>query len=65
MFAAAKNICCPQTSSSGKQKALVSICTTGSGTAKELEDILRVIVSKVSEEPIIDGEVNLLLNIKG
>lgn len=40
------------TNSTSKQKALVSICTTGNGTAKRLEEILRAIVSKVSDEPI-------------
>ncbi|AYE51993.1 sigma 54-interacting transcriptional regulator [Priestia megaterium] len=36
----------------GKKKALVSICTTGSGTAKQLEKILTIISRKVSQEPI-------------
>ncbi len=35
-----------------KKKALVSICTTGSGTAKQLEKILTIISRKVSQEPI-------------
>lgn len=41
-----------QPAASGKQKALVSICTTGSGTAKKLEDILTTIVNKASDTPI-------------
>jgi transcriptional regulatory protein LevR/transcriptional regulator with AAA-type ATPase domain len=56
-----------QTNSSSKRKALVSICTTGSGTAKKLEDILRAIVSKVSEEPIkilTVSSIKLASNIK-
>lgn len=35
-----------------QKKALVSICTTGSGTAKKLEDILTTIVNKASDTPI-------------
>ncbi|MEH7108785.1 sigma 54-interacting transcriptional regulator [Bacillus sp. JJ1764] len=56
-----------QTNSSSKQKALVSICTTGSGTAKKLEEILRAIVSKVSKEPIkilTVSSIKLASNIK-
>ncbi|MDR4959150.1 sigma 54-interacting transcriptional regulator [Bacillus sonorensis] len=41
-----------QPASAGKKKALVSICTTGSGTAKKLEEILTTIVNKASDEPI-------------
>ncbi|MEC3605832.1 sigma 54-interacting transcriptional regulator [Bacillus glycinifermentans] len=38
--------------SPGKQKALVSICTTGSGTAKKLEEILTTIVNQAADDPI-------------
>ncbi|MEK4378759.1 MULTISPECIES: sigma 54-interacting transcriptional regulator [unclassified Bacillus (in: firmicutes)] len=38
--------------SPGKKRALVSICTTGRGTAKKLEDILTTIVNKASDVPI-------------
>lgn len=41
-----------QPAASGKKKALVSICTTGSGTAKKLEEILTTIVNKASDDPI-------------
>lgn len=41
-----------QPAASGKKKALVSICTTGAGTAKKLEDILTTIVNKASDTPI-------------
>ncbi|MGG3428537.1 PRD domain-containing protein, partial [Bacillus licheniformis] len=37
---------------SGKKKAIVSICTTGGGTAKKLEEILTSIVSRTSDEQI-------------
>ncbi|TWD94544.1 transcriptional regulatory protein LevR [Neobacillus bataviensis] len=56
-----------ETNFSNKQKALVSICTTGSGTAKKLEEILTGIVSKVSEEPIkilTVSSIKLASNIK-
>jgi transcriptional regulatory protein LevR/transcriptional regulator with AAA-type ATPase domain len=56
-----------QTNPTSKQKALVSICTTGSGTAKRLEEILRAIVSKVSDEPIkilTISSIKLASNIK-
>ncbi|MDA1477330.1 sigma 54-interacting transcriptional regulator [Bacillus changyiensis] len=38
--------------STGKKKALVSICTTGSGTAKKLEDILTTITQKATDDSI-------------
>ncbi|NRD78938.1 sigma 54-interacting transcriptional regulator [Bacillus sp. BRMEA1] len=41
-----------QSSSTGKRKAVIAICTTGSGTAKKLEEILTGIVSNYAKEPI-------------
>jgi transcriptional regulatory protein LevR/transcriptional regulator with AAA-type ATPase domain len=52
---------------SGKKKVLVSICTTGGGTAKKLENILTAIVNKVSSEPIrvlTVSSIKLANNIK-
>ncbi|MFP7487588.1 sigma 54-interacting transcriptional regulator [Priestia filamentosa] len=52
---------------SEKKKVLVSICTTGAGTAKKLEKILTAIINKVSSEPIrvlTVSSIKLASNIK-
>lgn len=52
---------------SEKKKVLVSICTTGGGTAKKLEKILTAIINKVSSEPIrvlTVSSIKLASNIK-
>lgn len=41
-----------KTETLGRKKAIVAICTTGSGTAKKLKEMLTSIVYQASEEPI-------------